>query len=445
MQNSRSTSDEEEEEEEEDEFKDALDDDDEEEDEDDDYFQDEDAEESKKKKEMDKLKAKAIEQDKKRNTEKSEPIKVEPVADAVAVVEEEQEKKEEETVKKPSRMSFILPALQNNRFSDIEDDSDNDDNESLKDPNEKYEQKKGQQQEQLSADLVSEIEALEVASAPALAPAPAPTPAPVVVIAEKEEAKEEEEEPVPEKSTSKPFEKPATYEPIPNQHRPYKASLAVPAIIEPIISLNTVDTKVEPTIVKEEEVEEKKATMEDIQKEIEKSAAAVGLAAAATIAAVVEIHTAASDEKAAAITQDAPENDEKEFKTMVENATDLNSSDSGISISQGNTARSSESSTSTTTEEQVNHLAAILPAIEESVKNVTSKDKEILVVAPIKKTEIKPEDHERANRSREFEYSIEDPIDLDMFRDNVIAIQAIDAKEIPPNNLKPREQEEAGK
>ena len=31
-----------------------------------------------------------------------------------------------------------------------------------------------------------------------------------------------------------------------------------------------------------------------------------------------------------------------------------------------------------------------------------------------------------------------------MFRDNVIAIQSIDPKDIPINDLKPRQQEEAG-
>jgi hypothetical protein len=139
---------------------------------------------------------------------------------------------------------------------------------------------------------------------------------------------------------------------------------------------------------------------------------------------------------------------------MVENATDLNSSDSGISVSQDNTARSSSSTEQQQDETPAfNHLAAILPAVEESAKSVKNGgiDKEILsasvaATAPKnKKLDIKPEDHERANRSREFEYSIEDPIDLDMFRDNVIAIQAIDPKEIPANNLKPREQEAAGK
>ncbi|KAI8890300.1 hypothetical protein K501DRAFT_237334 [Backusella circina FSU 941] len=50
---------------------------------------------------------------------------------------------------------------------------------------------------------------------------------------------------------------------------------------------------------------------------------------------------------------------------------------------------------------------------------------------------------ERATRSREFEHSIEDPIDLDMFRDNVITIQLVDTSNIPENKLTPREQEEA--
>ncbi len=298
------------------------------------------------------MKEKAIQQDKLRNTS---PIKE----------EVKQEEQEEEVVKKPTRMSFILPALQNNGFSDIDSD---DDNESLKDPNEKQEEKK--------LDLVDEIEALEISSAPI------------------EKTPEKTIEPVVEKPTvvtEKSLEKPATYEPIPVERplKPIETPTTPPA--EPV-------AVVEEKVIKEEE---KKATMEDIQKEIELTAAVITPTVntpAATITPTVELNTA----------EILTVNEEKEdFESMVKQATDLN---------------------------QVNHLAAILPAVEESIKNVPEN----------KPTIILPEDREREKHSREFEYSIEDPIDLDMFRDNVIAIQAIDPKDIPINTMKPREQEAAG-
>lgn len=294
------------------------------------------------------MKASAIEQDKKRNSEKLEKPKLE-------------EPKIEDTITpKPTRMSFILPALQNNRFSDDESS----DNESLHDPNEKIQEP--------TMDLVSEIEALEVASAPA----------PTKPILEVTSALD----PTTEKTTV--AEKPATYEPIPFE-RPFKPA-------PPVIETPTVVVEVQQEIP-----EEKEATIEDIQKQVLLTAVAV--AAANT----VEIPTTEA-------TQD-------EFKTMVDQATDLNPTD----------------------EVPVNHLAAILPAVEVAVKNVRS-EKEMLP-QPSRERQILQEDHEKAKLSREFEYSIEDPIDLDLFRDNVIAIQAIDPKDIPVNNLKPREQEKAGK
>lgn len=91
-----------------------------------------------------------------------------------------------------------------------------------------------------------------------------------------------------------------------------------------------------------------------------------------------------------------------------------------------------------------NHLVAILPAVEESVRSVVENTNREKIVYR-EDEHISPQDIERANRSREFEHSIEDPIDLDMFRDNVIAIQAVDTKAIPINMLKPHEQEKMGK
>lgn len=402
-------------------FEDALSEDEEdEEDEDDDYFQDEDAEEEKRQKELAKMKERAIAADKKKSAAPPPAAVTVKEADSVTQIEEEVEEKEEEPVKKPSRMSFILPALQNHGFSD----EDSDDNESLKDPNEKREE----EVENKIPDLVAEIEALEVSSVPVStapkSPESPPTP-----------AQQHPQQP-PTLSRTPTGEKPATYEPIPVE-RPYKPptpATTTPAVIETHAETSEPTNKApeEPKVVV---AEEKKATMEDIQREIEMTAAAVAAATAS-----VEILTKGEKE----VTQEEHNGDdgpaeEEDFKTMVENATDLNSSttDSGISVSQEEATRSSE--------EKVNHLAAILPAVEESVRGVTVNGRDVPQAASPTKMEnqILPEDRERAKHSREFEYSIEDPIDLDMFRDNVIAIQAIDPKDIPVNNLKPREQEAA--
>ena len=338
---------------------------DEEEDEDDDYFQDEDLEEEKKKKEVLKMKERAIAEDKKRNespaikeevAKQTEPIELETTAKNQPVIDQVVE---EEKEKKPSGMSLILPALQNHGFSD--EDSD-DDNESLKDPNEKR-----REEEKEAADLVAEIEALEVASVPV------------------EKVIEPVQQPVRQPEVAAPStpttEKPATYEPI-----PFERPLGVPS------SKGETIAQEQPIVEKpREETPIVKATMEDIQKELALTAAAVGLA--------------------------MPTENHTQMEHKVE-----------------------PTPITTTEEKQINHLAAILPAVEESVRNVKPQP-------DFKKTEhhVLPEDRERANRSSEFEYSIEDPIDLDMFRDNVIAIQAIDPKDIPANNCKPREQELAGK
>lgn len=336
------------------------------------------------------MKERAIEQDKLRSIEKPDPVKEQVVEDEVVV-------------KKPTRMSFILPALQNHGFSD----EDSDDNESLKDPNEKEEEKLEEKvvevEETKKLDIVDEIEALEISSAPVITP------------------------PTVKTSTT---EKPATYEPIPFE-RPYKPPVPITQTIDPEIETPTV-TPSEPIITEKAppvvEKEEKKATMEDIQKEVEM--AAVAVAAVTATAATVEILTSPENQ----VTQ---EEHKEDFKSMIEHATDLNSpttDDSGISVSK----------ISQDDDRVRNHLAAILPAVEEAVRDVTEKQNQVPQPSKMEH-QILPEDRERANRSREFEYSIEDPIDLDMFRDNVIAIQAIDPKDIPINTFKPREQEVAGK
>ncbi|KAL0078047.1 hypothetical protein J3Q64DRAFT_1646431 [Phycomyces blakesleeanus] len=48
-----------------------------------------------------------------------------------------------------------------------------------------------------------------------------------------------------------------------------------------------------------------------------------------------------------------------------------------------------------------------------------------------------------ARKERELEFPIEPPVDLDVFKDNTLAIQAIDIKSIPINDFTPRQQEKA--
>ncbi|OBZ91293.1 Tetratricopeptide repeat protein 39C [Choanephora cucurbitarum] len=87
------------------------------------------------------------------------------------------------------------------------------------------------------------------------------------------------------------------------------------------------------------------------------------------------------------------------------------------------------------------HLAAILPAVEESVKAISEEQSKLPKPSKRNSQRSEEEEQQRASRSREYERSIEDPIDLDLFKDNTIVIQAIDPKDIPANNLKPHEQE----
>lgn len=93
---------------------------------------------------------------------------------------------------------------------------------------------------------------------------------------------------------------------------------------------------------------------------------------------------------------------------------------------------------STSVSDEPNRLGAILPAIENSVREIENDT--------ILRSRVDPQDAlEKARRSGEYEYPIEDPIDVDMFKDNEIAVQSVNVKNIPVNNLSPREQEEAGK
>lgn len=402
-------------------FEDALseEEEDDEEDEDDDYFQDEDLEEEKKKKEVEKMKEMAIAQDKKRNTTKVEQKELQQI--------------DEEPVKtNPSRMSFILPALQNHGFSD-EDDDDDDDNASLKDPNDIRKQediKEDQEKHEVgssssSSDLVAEIEALEVASTPVAAAKPVMVDSPVI-----------------EKSVA---EKPATYEPIPVE-RPY---IPPTPIIAP-------EEKEEPLETVKQSVADEIHTVKQQSEHKLESEATPTLITIPTVnvPAVIPITTEIKDEleaKSEAKIEDSIENVEQENKEIAT----VDHTDSGISIQQQQTARSSQESlttgetTPTTSREEerepekpsFNHLAAILPAVEESAKHVKTEKPKVSQ----SNEHILPEDHDRAKYSREFEYPIEEPVDLDMFKDNVISIQAIDPKDIPVNNTKPHEQEKAGK
>ena len=92
--------------------------------------------------------------------------------------------------------------------------------------------------------------------------------------------------------------------------------------------------------------------------------------------------------------------------------------------------------------DQQDRLGNLLPAMEDSARETMAVHDRIKVA--VDNPNITPEEQHRAARSHEFEHPIEDPIDLDMFRDNVINIPAIDPKSIPVNYLTPREQEEAG-
>lgn len=299
---------------------------DDEDDEDDDYFQDE-----------------------KTSNEPEKPIET----------EQKQEKEQEQKQGQPSEMSFILPALQNHGYVSDEDDDDI----SLKDPNEPVEELPQLDEIKLEQEENGKDKKEEETTKDE----------------EKEKAKDEQEERVKEieqlEVASTPIElksgsteKPATYEPIP---------------------------------VEKPKVEQKKIEIDVVEEKH-------------------DVHTPELVPE-----HNTSKNDVQEKSTAIEKITNSDEQDTSVSRTSG---------------EQPNHLASILPAVEESLKNMSSS-------ATVKKSveeELPSEERERASRSREFEYSIEDPIDLDMFRDNVIAIQSIDPKDIPINDLKPRQQEEAG-
>lgn len=116
-------------------------------------------------------------------------------------------------------------------------------------------------------------------------------------------------------------------------------------------------------------------------------------------------------------------------------------SSQGSNSTRSSSVDNDQSKTSTSDVSDRDCLGAIMPAMEEAVRETIA----LSDPKPSTDASITSEDRSRADRSREFEHSIEDPIDLDMFRDNAINIQLIDTRNIPINDLSPREQEEAGK
>jgi hypothetical protein len=286
---------------------------------------------------------------------------------------------------KASRTSFILAALQSSTISD--DEEDDGDDESLVDPNEKFERIR---EAEAKLSLQSE--------------------SPVVQIDKTEQAQQTEDKPanieaeVEELEVASPT-KPSTYEPIPFVRPPVKP-------VEKAIQ--------EPATMTRDQI---KATNNDSSNQpIESESGQI---------------------------RDPESSDTDLDKTL----------DSGIAIDHQNTRSSTDdaniSSDDETDDRGLQLLGAILPAVEQSVRAISeekAKRLEKLASEPPSQQPDSPveeripsEERERANRSREFEYSIEDPIDLDMFRDNVIAIQSVDPKSIPVNILGPREQEQAGR
>ncbi|CEP15900.1 hypothetical protein [Parasitella parasitica] len=387
-------------------FEDALSeeaDEDEEEDEDDDYFQDEGPEKVKKKKEAERVKKMAIAQDRKKSAGNIDDSQEK----EQAVEEEEGEKPLNKD--KPTRMSVILPALQNHRLSDDDDEGDN---ASILDAmeTEKPEDAKAEREQNESpsppSDLVAVVEGLEVGSAPISTAAKVESPA--------------IEESVPER--------PATYEPIPAE-RPYAPPQPIaehpePSEKEPNRQTHAVEIL---TIAEQPEHKEDNEATPAI-------ATALAMEAPAAVIPITMIENGTTkdiDDKSAIDHIDKDTLDQQQSTTTRSSHDTLSTMESSSTVSQQ--------------EPQVekpvfNHLAAILPAVEESAKHVITEKPKIVEA----NDHISEEDYDRAKYSTEFEYPIEEPIDLDMFKDNVISIQAIDPKDIPVNNLKPYEQEKAG-
>ncbi|KAI8876024.1 hypothetical protein K501DRAFT_285739 [Backusella circina FSU 941] len=299
---------------------------------------------------------------------------------------------------KSSRTSFILAALQSSAISDEEEE---DDDESLVDPNEK-------------------LERIREAEAKLSSGADSKVTDPVTAHVETNENQDKAvaattdlEAEVEALDIASPTIKPSTYEPIPFVRPPVKP--VEKAVIQ------------EPSTITRDQI--KAANSSSDSKELSTDPPMEGVSASSDITSNLD-------------------------KTL----------DSGIAIDQHhhNTRSSTDDANVSSDDDDEREgnglqlLGAILPAVEQSVRAISeekAKRQERLASteppaqqqpdSPIEEERIPSEERERANRSREFEYSIEDPIDLDMFRDNVIAIQSVDPKSIPVNILSPREQEQA--
>ncbi|KAI9272010.1 hypothetical protein BY458DRAFT_533419 [Sporodiniella umbellata] len=316
----------------------------------------------------------------------------------------EEEKEEKSTVRPMSEMAFILPALQNHGY-------DSDEEVSLPDKEEE------------------EIESLQVRQ-------------PKV------------EEPVELKETIEPRviedikkERPTTFEPIPAEKQAVSASPEADSQhLENVVDRGTGSVK----------------ESEEIIHQVVDSETSHTQTAAEPIKAVCDIESSgvekekeeAKVEKERRVPEVQVEREKStpeakhEPEAQVENTPEVKQ---GTKVQAESTPESNQvieakvESMSDTKEEAVgkvkeetesNRLANILPGVEESLKHISS-------TSDFKKSLEMQNASALPSPSRGFEYSIEDPIDLDLFRDNVIAIEAVDPKNIPVNDLKPRQQEEA--
>ncbi|RCI00212.1 hypothetical protein CU098_000269, partial [Rhizopus stolonifer] len=329
---------------------------------------------------------------------------------------------------KPTRMSLILPALQNHGLSDEDDDDVSEDEDEQLDKQEKkqgHDSLKKTETEQKELATIAEIEALEVASVPA----------------------------------SFVSSRPATYEPVPAEGS--RSSVMLNQIKE-TDEIHTMQSDVEQkkqseaTLVVALDLEESKNKMNAKEQDEEEQEISQ-----------IENENPVKNQRETPIEDSTEKNEqkseesliEKKEETQVESSAEKNEQQPEKVSIEGQEEKDKkqeeekvdlktiliESTTEPEKEEFIvaKHLAAILPAVEESVKAVSEEQSKLLKPKKSLNDRQVSEEYQRATRSKEFEYSIEDPIDLDLFRDNVIAIEAIDPKDIPPNNLKPHEQEKA--
>ncbi|KAI8351530.1 hypothetical protein BD560DRAFT_456251 [Blakeslea trispora] len=314
----------------------------------------------------------------------------------------------------PTRMSLILPALQSYESSDDDSDKEEEEEEekhmdaSTEQTNQQGEVKekeildplKQTEEKKLHQSSIAEVEALEIASL---------------------------------SSPSKPS-RPITYEPIPIE-RPWVSTDANEKTNK--IQVIQLDHIAQDDLKEQANIPSNSSSTTEMSEENPETPTQEETETNQNEPNLVEKHDAV-DEQINLKTALAEENSAP--AATEELAIQKSASDTNDNVA-------TEANNDTTKEETekveslvAKHLAAILPAVEESVKAITEEQSKL--PKPSKKhSQISEEEHQRASRSREFERSIEDPIDLDTFKDNTIVIQAIDPKDIPANNLKPHEQE----